>query len=317
MSLLLILALTRFPCSKWNSLHDKLQLLRQTTDSMDSSSLFISAVRVSGAIASAKEDLGDGRFGAIKRVMEDRGGSKKIFLDEVSILLRISHPNLARQLMKPRVLIGEQLLLPEDVPNKTLFDRIHTHHGQSPGILSWSSRLSIALDIARALDYLHSRADPTIIHRDVKSSSILLVDDDHAKLADSGLCKLGYDRPDSETSTAPSSPTSIRGSSGYIDINYLNTGLATPKIDVYSYGVLLLELITGLKSVQGSMTLAEWTEEWRKSDDVEVWANLQDPKLKGKANLEQLSVLSIPTCCRYKTLHAHTLLLFTALIVIS
>ncbi|KAL9353640.1 hypothetical protein Peur_051610 [Populus x canadensis] len=204
-------------------------------------------------------DLGDGRFGAVKRVMEDR---------------------------------GEQLLLLEYVPNKTLFDRIHTYHGQSSGILSWSSRLSIALDIARALDYLHSRADPTIIHRDVKSSNILLVDDDHAKLADFGLCKLGYDRPDSETSTTPStSPTSIKGSFGYIDINYLNTGLATPKIDVYSYGVLLLELITGLKSIQGSVTLAEWTEEWRKSDDVEVWANLLDPKLNGNANLEQLSVL--------------------------
>lgn len=55
--------------------------------------------------------------------------------------------------------------------------------------------------------------------------------------------------------------------------------------------MLLLELITGLKSIQGSVTLAEWTEEWRKSDDVEVWANLLDPKLNGNANLEQLSVL--------------------------
>ncbi|KAG6778424.1 hypothetical protein POTOM_018288 [Populus tomentosa] len=235
-------------------------------------------------------DLGDGRFGAVKRVMEDRGGSKKIFLDEVSVLLRISHPNLAR-LMGSCLEKGEQLLLLEYVPNKTLFDRIHTYHGQSSCILSWSSRLSIALDIARALDYPRSRADPTIIHRDVKSSSILLVDDDHAKLADFGLCNLGYDRPDSETSTTPTSPTSIKGSFGYIDINYLNTGLATPKIDVYSYGVLLLELITGLKSIQGSVTLAEWTEEWRKSDDVEVWANLLDPKLNGNANLEQLSAL--------------------------
>ncbi|KAF9690371.1 hypothetical protein SADUNF_Sadunf01G0188800 [Salix dunnii] len=235
-------------------------------------------------------DLGDGRFGAVKRVMEDRGGSKKIFLDEVSVLLRISHPNLAR-LMGFCLEKGEQLLVLEYVPNKTLFDRIHTYHGHSSGILSWSSRLSIALDIARALNYLHSRADPTIIHRDVKSSNILLVDDDHAKLADFGLCKLGYDKPDSETRTTPTSPTSIKGSFGYIDINYLNTGLATPKIDVYSYGVLLLELITGLKSLQGSVTLAEWTEECRKSDDVEVWVNLLDPKLNGNADLEQLCVL--------------------------
>ncbi|CAK7357271.1 unnamed protein product [Dovyalis caffra] len=235
-------------------------------------------------------DLGDAQFGAVKRVMEGRGGSKKIFLDEVSVLLRISHPNLVR-LMGFCLEKGEQLLLLEYVPNKTLFDRMHTYHGQSSGILSWSSRLSIALDIARALDYLHSQADPTIIHRDVKSSNILLVDDDHAKLADFGLCKLGYDKPGSETSTTTPTPASIKGSFGYIDIDYLKTGLATPKIDVYSYGVLVLELITGLKSIKGSVTLAEWTEEYRKSDDIEVWAKLLDPKLNGNANLEQLSVL--------------------------
>lgn len=180
---------------------------------------------------------------------------------------------------------GEQLLLLEYVPNKSLFDRMHTHHGQSSGILSWSNRLNIALDIARALDYLHSQADPPIIHRDVKSSNILLIDNNHAKLADFGLCKLGYDKPGSQ------SPTTIKGSFGYVDTNYLKTGLVSPKSDVYSYGVLLLELITGLKSIQGSVTLAEWTDECRTTDDVEVLAKLLDPKLNGNANLEQLKVL--------------------------
>lgn len=173
----------------------------------------------------------------------------------------------------------------EYVPNKSLFDRLHTRYGQSLVPLSWQNRLSIALDIARALDYLHSIADPPIIHRDIKSSNILLVDDCHAKLADFGLCKLGHDVQTART------PTTIKGSLGYVDTNYLNTGLLSPKCDVYSFGVLLLELITGLKSLQGSMTLPEWTEGWRRSKDSKVLVGMLDPKLNGDVNMEQLRVL--------------------------
>ncbi|KAK3032579.1 hypothetical protein RJ639_037343 [Escallonia herrerae] len=228
--------------------------------------------------------LGDGRFGAVKRVMEERGGSKKMFLDEVSILLRISHPNLVG-LMGFCLEKDEQLLLLEYVPNKSLFDRMHTYKGQLSGTLSWSNRLSIALDIARALDYLHSVADPPVIHRDIKSSNILLIDDDHAKLADFGLCKLGHGPQTAQT------PTAVKGSLGYVDMSYLNTGMVSPKSDVYSFGVLLLELVTGLKSLQGSTTLAEWTEECRKNENVEVLVGMLDPKLKGDVNVDQLRVL--------------------------
>lgn len=180
---------------------------------------------------------------------------------------------------------GEQLLLLEYIPNKTLFQRMHTHEGKSLGPLSWPNRMNIALDIARAIDYLHTVADPPVIHRDIKSSNILLINDNHAKLADFGLCKLG-----NVLSTAPT-PTSIKGSFGYIDISYLTTGLVSQKCDVYSYGVLLLELISGLKSTHGSETLAELTEDCRKTEDLIELMALLDPKLDGDVNIEQFQVL--------------------------
>ncbi|KAG6382816.1 hypothetical protein SASPL_157473 [Salvia splendens] len=230
-------------------------------------------------------ELGDGRFGAVKRVLAERGGSQKMFLDEVSVLLRISHPNLVG-LLGFCLDKGEQLLLLEYVPNKSLFDRMHTRQGNYSGTLTWRNRISVALDIAYALDYLHSVADPPVIHRDIKSSNVLLINDDHAKLADFGLCKLGSHAQRAHT------PIAVKGSLGYIDTIYLDTGIVSPKSDVYSFGVLLLELITGMKSLQGSSTLAEWTEEYRKSDDVEVLVKMLDPKLKlDDVNVEQLKLL--------------------------
>ncbi|KAK1274470.1 putative leucine-rich repeat receptor-like protein kinase [Acorus gramineus] len=230
----------------------------------------------------------DGTLGAVKRVTEQgRRGSKKVFFDEVSVLLRISHPNLVC-LLGLCMEEGEQLLLLEYAPKKSLFHRMHTHHGRRSSnstVLSWTSRIRIALDVARALDYLHSQADPPIIHCDVKSSNILLMDDDHAKLADFGFCKLGHDQSIQSSSI-------VKGSMGYIDTNYLMTGALSSKSDVYSFGVLVLELVTGLRTVQeGSTMLAEWTMDERTSGDVAVLWKMLDPRLGGHADADQLMIL--------------------------
>ncbi|KAL5549821.1 hypothetical protein UlMin_005052 [Ulmus minor] len=249
-------------------------------------------------------ELHDQRFAAIKRLFQNNNNNNSmLFLNELSVLLRISHPNLVA-LLGFCFHKGEQLLVLEYVPNKSLFDRMHTHPGQSSGILSWQNRLNIALDVAKALYYLHYVADPPVIHRDIKSSNILLIDDNHAKLADFGLCKLGHHHLDTTTTTTNSpspkqgpSSSSVKGSYGYIDTHYLMTGQVSHKSDVYSFGVVLMELVTGLSSTQGgSATLAETTEEWRRRiddmNDQELVGTLLDPKLKGEvANVEEVRML--------------------------
>ncbi|KAG6633551.1 hypothetical protein CIPAW_12G055300 [Carya illinoinensis] len=254
-------------------------------------------------------ELGNGRFGAVKRLMEERGGSEKIFLDEVSVLLRISHPNLVGLLGFCSEKAGEQLLLLEYVPNKSLFDKMHTYHGQLSGTLTCFPQSSFAVDIpctfARIFLARHRRIALAVLKSKSSQSlslildllispvtlvpvltSCQLVNNNHVKLADFGRCKLGYD-----TKLGSQTPTTVKGSFGYVDPHYLNTGLVSGKSDVYSFEVLLLELITNLKSTQGSVTHAGWTEDYRKINDIEVLTKMLDPKLNGNADLEQLRVL--------------------------
>jgi len=109
--------------------------------------------------------------------------------------------------------------------------------------LEWSIRMKIALDAAKGLEYLHDKANPPVIYRDLKSSNILLQDDFHAKLSDFGLAKLGPTGDKSHVSTR------VMGTYGYCAPEYQRTGQLTAKSDVYSFGVVLLELITGRRAI--------------------------------------------------------------------
>ncbi|KAI3918910.1 hypothetical protein MKW98_017358, partial [Papaver atlanticum] len=119
--------------------------------------------------------------------------------------------------------------------------------------LNWNTRMEIALGVAKGLEYLHDKANPPVIHRDLKDSNILLGQDYHPKLSDFGLAKLG---PVGENSHIT---TRIVGTYGYCAPEYASTGRLTFKSDIYSFGVLLLELITGRKAIDFTLPAEEHT----------------------------------------------------------
>lgn len=121
------------------------------------------------------------------------------------------------------------------------FTFVDLPRGKSP--IPWSTRMKIALDAAKGLEYLHDKSNPPVIYRDLKSSNILLDEEFNAKLSDFGLAKLGPDGDKSHVSSR------VMGTYGYCAPEYQRTGELTVKSDVYSFGVILLELITGRRAM--------------------------------------------------------------------
>lgn len=135
--------------------------------------------------------------------------------------------------------------------------------------LDWNSRKRIAIGTARGLLYLHEQCDPKIIHRDVKAANVLLDDFSEAVVGDFGLAKL-LDHADSHVTTA------VRGTVGYIAPEYLSTGQSSEKTDVFGFGVLLLELITGMRSLEVGKTgnqkgiMLEWVSFSKKYSSIKL-----------------------------------------------
>ncbi|CAL1404496.1 unnamed protein product [Linum trigynum] len=160
------------------------------------------------------------------------------FQHEIAIVSQVNHINVVKVVglcLETKL----PLLVYEFIPNGTLSD--HIHRQRSNLMSTWTNRLRIATEIAQALDYLHSLANPPIIHGDIKSTNILLDEVFRAKVADFGASVLIY--PDQATAMV----SKIQGTLGYLDPEYLVTGDLTPMSDVYSFGVVMVELLTGRK----------------------------------------------------------------------
>ncbi|XP_057445097.1 receptor protein kinase TMK1-like [Lotus japonicus] len=193
-----------------------------------------------------KGELHDGTKIAVKRMecgmVVEKGLDE--FKSEIAVLTKVRHRHLVALLGycldgNERLLVYEYM--PQGPLSKHLFD--WQEEGLRP--LEWKRRLSIALDVARGVEYLHALAQQIFIHRDLKPSNILLGDDMRAKVADFGLVRLA---PDGQVSFA----TRIAGTFGYLAPEYAVTGRVTTKVDVYSYGVILMEMVTGKRAIDNS-----------------------------------------------------------------
>ncbi|TYH09476.1 hypothetical protein ES288_A07G098900v1 [Gossypium darwinii] len=199
--------------------------------------------------------IGEGGFGAVyyANLRGEEAAIKKMdmqaskeFLAELKVLTRVHHLNLVRLI--GYCVEGSLFLVYEYIENGNLSQHLR---GSSREPLPWSTRVQIALDSARGLEYIHEHTVPVYIHRDIKSANILIDKKFRAKVADFGLTKL------TEVGSA-SLPTRLVGTFGYMPPEYAQYGDVSPKIDVYAFGVVLYELISAKEAiVKANGSLAE------------------------------------------------------------
>ncbi|CAN6372098.1 unnamed protein product [Urochloa humidicola] len=206
--------------------------------------------------------LPDGREVAIKRInMDNRFISRA--LEEVTILHSVSHkhivrlfgycvPQEKRQLRLPKFWKKNEkqghMLVYEFIENRSLHIHLHGQTSASPVRASWKMRIEILLGVSRAIEYLQSYAERPVIHRDIKSSNILLGESWAPRLADFGLA-LTWEGPDHETNY-------VVGTIGHMALEYCYEGIVNPTMDVYSFGVVMLEVLTGQRSYSYEKTEA-------------------------------------------------------------
>ncbi|XP_074307777.1 putative receptor-like protein kinase At2g42960 isoform X2 [Silene latifolia] len=191
---------------------------------------------------------------AVKRLVNNLGQAEKEFRVEVDAIGHVRHKNLVR-LLGYCIEGVHRMLVYEYVNNGNLEQWLHgamRHHGT----LMWEARMKVVLGTAKALAYLHESIEPKVVHRDIKSSNILIDTDFNAKLSDFGLAKL-LDSGESHLNTR------VMGTFGYVAPEYANSGLLNEKSDIYSFGVLLLEAITARDPVDyarpaNEVNLVEW-----------------------------------------------------------
>nr|XP_029151503.1 receptor-like protein kinase At3g21340 [Arachis hypogaea] len=252
-----------------------------------------------------KTIIGEGGFGkvylgllqdhtqvAVKLLSVSSRQGYKEFQSEVELHSSIRHRNLVS-------LVGYcdegeiKALIYEYMANGNLHRHLSKQH---PNVLKWDERLNIAIDVANGLDYLHNGCKTPIVHRDLKTSNILLDKWNHAKISDFGLSRAFPNDDDSHISTRPA------GTPGYIDPEFHRVGYLNKKSDVYSLGIILLELMTGEAAIivrdDGAIHILEWVRPiLERGDDIQ---NIVDSRLlqQGDFNVDSLrKVFEIALCC--------------------
>ncbi|XP_042430715.1 proline-rich receptor-like protein kinase PERK9 [Zingiber officinale] len=240
--------------------------------------------------------LSDGREVAVKQLKVGSGQGEREFKAEVEIISRVHHRHLV-SLVGYCISDNQRLLVYDYVPNGTLESHLH---GKGQLVMEWTTRVKVAAGSARGLAYLHEDCHPRIIHRDIKTSNILLDNNFEAQVSDFGLARLAMDACTHVT-------TRVMGTFGYLAPEYASSGKLTEKSDVFSFGVVLLELITGKKPVDGTRPLGdESLVEWARpllAHAIETgdFGELPDPRLGNNYNETEMfrMVEAAAACTRH------------------
>ncbi|XVE83021.1 hypothetical protein DITRI_Ditri16bG0053100 [Diplodiscus trichospermus] len=236
--------------------------------------------------------LPDGQEVAVKvRSATSTQGTRE-FENELNLLSAIRHENLV-PLLGYCCENDQQILVYPFMSNGSLQDRLYGEAAKRK-FLDWPTRLSVALGAARGLMYLHTYAGRSVIHRDVKSSNILLDNSMCAKVADFGFSKYAPQEGDSNASLE------VRGTAGYMDPEYYSTQHLSAKSDVFSFGVVLLEIISGREPLnihrpRNEWSLVEWAKSYIRESKIE---EIIDPNIKGGYHAEAMwRVVEVALAC--------------------